>query len=471
MKSSKFTLLIFMFLMISSCSKASRQQIIEDEVTSDTAAENSSNPITSPAEQNTAFNNTTIESDVPDGALSIENLIYIGAFRLPDDSGGMGWGYSGQGMTYYPGGDPNGPSDGFSGSLFIVGHDQELFVAEVSIPHPVISENLDDLNTAQTLQPFADITGGFITHGLDIPIFGIEYLPACNDLNEETLHFAAGQHFQGFEASHGCASLDLGDPNQMGLWHFDGFTNYTTNDYLFSIPEECAVENVSGYPLVSGRFREGVWGGLGPVLFAYSPCMGVDPLEPGGTLADIQPLLLYGKQIEGETDIISDETTKMNVYAESDHWWGGAWLTSDYGDSVIFTGTKALGENWYGFANGAVWEYDCAENPEYDCPEVPEFPYDNRGYWADDFIPAILFFNPDDLARVAKGEIQTYDPQPYALMDLSEYWYDPNIHLELYKRDIAGSAAYDRENGLLFIVERLGDGDKSLIHVFKIGME
>lgn len=471
MKKSMFILSIFLSLILSSCSHSSPIQYSSDEYLSDTAVEETTDQSSRVVEQNSYSNNGALEADVPEGALSPESLIYFGAFRLPDDSGGMGWGYSGQGMTYYPGGDSGGISDGFSGSLFIVGHDQELFVAEVSIPLPIVSQNLEELNTAQTLQPFSDITSGYMTQGLDIPILGIEYLPTCNALYEETLQFSAGQHFQGFEASHGWASLDLNEPNSVGLWHFDSFTNYTTNDYLFSIPEEWSAENVNGYPLASGRFREGVWGGLGPALYAYSPCVGDEPLEPGGTIMEVQPLLLYGEQIPGETDIVADETMQMNVYAESDHWWGGAWLTSEAGDAVIFTGTKALGTNWYGFANGVIWEYDCAENPDIDCPKVPEFPYDNRGYWAEDFMPAILFFNPDDLATVAKGEAQTYDPQPYAMMDLSEYWYDPDTHLERYKRDLAGAAAFDRENGLLYIVERLGDGDKSVVHVFQIGME
>ena len=59
-------------------------------------------------------------------------------------------------------------------------------------------------------------------------------------------------------------------------------------------------------------------------------------------------------------------------------------------------------------------------------------------------------------------------PQPYALLDLSEYWFDPVVRYELYKRDLVGAAAFDRGNGLLYIVERLGDESKSVIHVFGI---
>ena len=401
-------------------------------------------------------------------SLPPDALIYAGAFRLPDASGGLGWGYSGQGMAFYPGGDPDGGTDDFPGSLFIVGHDYQLQVAEISIPEPVVSKTLDDLNTAQTIQPFADITGGYITEALSLPVMGIEYLPAQAGLSEEKLFFSIGQHFQVFEPSHGWASIDLSEPNPAGLWVFDGYTNYATSDYLFEIPRDWAETYVNGYTLGSGRFREGVWSGFGPALFACAPWVDGNPPASGSTLKAVQPLLLYGVQVPDMPEIQTEPATRMVGYAEADSWWGGAWLTSPLGDAVIFVGTKALGKNWYGFANGMVWEFDCAENPVVDCPDVPEFPYQDRGFWAEDFIPAMLFYNPDDLAKVAQGIWASSDLQPYALLDLSEYWFDPEIRLEVYKYNLAGAAAFDRQHGILYVVERQADGDLSVIHVFQI---
>lgn len=410
---------------------------------------------------------TRIENMTPAQALDPISLQYAGAFRLPDDSGGLGWDYSGNGMTYFPHGDPDGGEDRFPGSLFVVGHDHQLQVAEISIPEPVISRNLADLNTARTIQPFADITGGYITEALALPVMGIEYLPAQAGMEADKLFYSIGQHFQVFEPSHGWASLDLSDPNPAGLWVFDGFSNYATSDYLFEIPRDWADAYVNGYTLGSGRFREGVWSGFGPALFACAPWADGNPPPPGSVLTAVQPLLLYGRQLPDLPDLQTDSDTRMTGYAEADHWWGGAWLTSPQGNAVIFTGTKALGESWYGFANGVVWDFDCAENPAVDCPDVPEFPYEDRGFWAEDYMPAMLFFNPDDLARVALGEWMTSDPQPYALLDLSEYWFDPVVRLEIYKRDLAGAAAFDRTNGILYVIERLADDAKSVVHVFR----
>ena len=88
-----------------------------------------------------------------------ENLVYRGAFRLPEGSGSSSWEWSGYAITYCPEGDPGGERDGYPGSLFAVGHDHQQMVSEISIPRPVIStqKRVDDLNVARTLQPFRDI--------------------------------------------------------------------------------------------------------------------------------------------------------------------------------------------------------------------------------------------------------------------------------------------------------------------------
>ena len=177
---------------------------------------------------------------LPTGLIQPEDLVYVGAFRLPETGDEYGWGYSGYAMTFYPEGDPNGPADGFPGSLYVLGHDQRQYISEISIPAPVVSDAKDlyQLPTATTLQPFADITGGMFGE-LEIPRAGLAYLPAQGSQTSGKLHFCWGQHFQ-FERvpSHGWSELDLSAPNPVGPWYLDGYTNYITNDYLFEIPEE-----------------------------------------------------------------------------------------------------------------------------------------------------------------------------------------------------------------------------------------
>jgi hypothetical protein len=397
-----------------------------------------------------------------------DDLIYRGFFRLPEGSGNSNWEYSGHGLTYSPGGDPEGEEDDFPGSLFGFGHDHQLLVSEINIPAPVITRNLAEAPTATTLQPFADLTGGiFAAQEMTIPRAGLAYLADP----VPRLYFAFGQHFQDFESSHGWAGLDLDQPDSRGAWLFGEYTNYVTNDYLFEIPPIWAEAIAPGPLLASGRAREGLWSGRGPALFAYNPVgvLGVGDLPgPGEVLNGILPLLLFGEQLPDQPDIVSNPSQAVNDYRDADHWWGGAWLTVGDAAGVVLAGTKAVGEEWYGFANGVVWEHDCAESQPPTCPEVPEWPFDNRGFWATDFRAEMIFFDPSELAAVARGEMDSWIPQPYATLVLDEYLLAPELDQEIYKRDLVGAMAFDRENSLIYLVERLADEYKSIIHVWEI---
>ena len=407
-------------------------------------------------------------SAAPAGLIKPGDLQYLGAFRLPGENGGSNWEYSGYALAFDPQGDPAGPEDGFPGSLFGVGHDHQQYVSEISIPQPVISatKNLEELNSAETLQPFTDITNSMFGY-LEIPRAGLAILPPLGNQSERKLYFSWGQHFEDeWPATHGWTSLDLANPDPQGPWYIDGYSNYVTNDYMFEIPEDWAAINTPGMRLATGRFRDGLWSGLGPALLAIGPWQDANPPPANANLEHVTPLLLYGRQIDGNLEIATQDVEPMLTFSEPDEWAGGAWLTSGDRSAVIFVGTKAIGESWYGFANGVV--YPTSGDPDEVYPEVPPWPYDSRGWWSEDISAQILFYNPDDLAAVSRGEIETWEPQPYASLVLDEYLYDPGFNHERGKRYLVGAAAFDRENGLLYIIERLADEDRSLVHVFGI---
>lgn len=172
-------------------------------------------------------------SDLPTDLLRPDDFVYQGAFRLPGGSNGSNWEYGGSAMTFYPDGDPHGPDDGWPGSIFGVGHDQQQQVSEIDIPVPVISKKkrLADLNRAVTLQKFEDITGGRYGE-LEIPRAGIEFLPTRPGQSQGKLHFSWGEHFQ-FERKPalGWSELDISAPQTQGIWFLGDFTNYVMGDY------------------------------------------------------------------------------------------------------------------------------------------------------------------------------------------------------------------------------------------------
>lgn len=392
-----------------------------------------------------------------------EDLTYLGAFRLPleedtGDTNGMGWLWSGSALTFYPDGDPGGSGDGYPGSLFGTGHDWYQMVSEISIPAPVISadHNLEDLPTAETLQPFADIRGGMYDYlNWELPRVGIQYLPAQPGQESGKLHFSWGEHMQPEEntGTHGWADLDLSNPNSQGIWFLGDYSIYRVNDYLFTVPPEWAEMYAPGMVLASGRYRDGGWAGMGPNIILYNPLMNGEMAAPH-THLDALAVLAYDDTSYGFEGAMMDE------YNNADEWNGGAWLlTEDQHSAVIFVGTKGLGEDWYGFANGVVWP---EEGP---WPDIPDAPNDERGWWAEGFEPQIIFFDPDDLGKVARGEMQPWEPQPYAFLDISQYMYhlDPD-----YPKYRVGAIAYDRENSLLYVMELFADEDRPIVHVFRI---
>jgi len=379
------------------------------------------------------------------------DLDYVGAFRLPGDAPDeIGWLWSGEALTYYPDGDPTGPDDGFPGSLFGTGHNWNQYVSEVSIPVPVISpgKNLDELNTATTLQPFQDIRGDLFDWPLEQPRAGLEYLPPQGDQDSGKLYFCWAPHLDegASNPSHGWAGLDLANPQPAGLWRIGEYWNYVTTDYIFAIPQAWADTYTPGMGLATGRYRDGGQGSMGPSLLATGPWNEGNPPQPNGTLSVI-PLLLYG-------NISQEGASAMEGYAHSDHWTGGAWLTTGDRAAVIFAGTKGLGKTWYGCPDGTVWP----EEPPYP-PECPD-----RGWWSEQFAAQIIFYNPADLAAVVTGTMDSGDPQPYATLEIEEVLYNPDFVLLNH----LGATAFDRERGLLYILEPLADEERSLVHVWQI---
>ncbi|MFN8179589.1 MAG: T9SS type A sorting domain-containing protein [bacterium] len=394
------------------------------------------------------------------GLFQAEDFQYLGAFRTPVSMQNIlgsttdALSYCKGTDAYYPDGDPQGPDDGFPGSLFGVGHAWTTPMFEISIPAPVNSKRVSDLPVATLLQAPANVANPIYIAGDGLK--GIEYLPAQAGMSGAKLHITVGQHYQyDPRPTHGWMDLDLSNPHTVGAWYIGTESQVSclnTNEYVVTIPKDWADENVGGMRLACGRYREGQVA-TGPTLVAYAPWLQGNPPPPNTHLSFL-PLIHYRNL---------DPTHGLEGFCNADNWTGAAWLYNEDKASVAIVGTKGFGDCWYGWQDGmrpeicATWPGGCEANG---------YGGSNRGYYASSFRTVILLYDPHDLARVARAETSAWTPQPYLMFDITPYMIRPETTYEIG----TGGVAYDDVRGYLYVTERGGDvaTEKNIVHVFKI---
>jgi hypothetical protein len=375
----------------------------------------------------------------------------LGAFRLPDSGDELKW-CSGI-QAYREGGDPQGPNDGYPGSLYGIGHVWNTRAFEVGIPSPVKTSSFSALPVAPLLQGPVDI----IDPISDAELKGLEYLPAQPGQASGKLYVTFGKHYQYTpRPTHGYTELNLSAPSPKGPWYVgyeEQVSGLNTSEYIFTIPSDWAVANVAGMRLACGRHREGQVSS-GPTIVAYGPWLDGNPPPPDAHLS-CKPLLLYGDPDQPDRWI--------DDHCKADDWTGGAWLRDGDGNSAaVIIGQKGKGECWYGWQDGMT-PPECEAMPG-GC-EANGYEGSNRGYWASYFKVTILFFDPEDLKKVAKGQMQSWEPQPYARLDVTEDMIQPDDEYRIK----TGGVAYDDTHGLLFITEADVNDHRPVVHMYRVG--
>ncbi len=430
------------------------------------------------------------------GVLHPADLIYQGAFRLPDTGPRpLTFEYGGNAMTSRPDGDPGGPTDGFPGSLFITGHDRLAYgelpgggqVAEVDIPRPSLARTLDELPTARFLQPFAEVAAGHFEQLEEIPRIALQYLdhPDTGPL----LHLAWGQHLQDASSpSHAWFRPALATGSFAGEWFLGTHHPYVTTGYMLRIPAAWADRHTAGRLIGTGRYRDGGQGGMGPALFAYRPWLPGGGAPAPGTRLAATPLLLYASSLTTE-----NIERCLDGYQHPDEWEGAAWLTTPRGASaVLFAGTKGTGARyWYGYVNPEGAHLPCVHGasvgqftvcrladgtpcPASDLVECAGHT-SARGWWSSRFDAQLLLYDPDDLAAVAAGTLPAWQPQPYAALDVDRHlffqpppWDEETLGRGDQRRMRLGAADFDPDHGLLYVLELFGDGARPVVHVWRV---
>jgi hypothetical protein len=390
----------------------------------------------------------------PDADLGLiypSDLHYLGCFRLP--SYPVRFDYPPKGMAFC----------GAHESLFINGFADFHATGEVSIPTPIKGAlTLADLNRAIELQPLQDPTEGSIwalTYGAALNLGGLH-------VHRERLLVTAYRHYDA-------------DGNQP-FSHWSRHLNLSkAGDYLgpVTLDVTAATEtssvhagNVSGYmgaiaPEWQERFRGVCFTGqagipivsrtsLGPGLFSFDPAdIGVkDPVPT-------HPLLFY----PGSHPTLGPYTPGPNDPNPNPLFNGtmqiGAVIQPVGTRSVLFFGAIGVGKYAYGQGTGDA-SLDGTPVPGYNNEVFYCFDPVNyaKGDHAWPYLAWVWAYDALDLAKVAAGTMQPWEPVPYAVWELDSDFYSWLPRLS--------AATYDPDTQRIFVNQTRGDGDAPLCHVY-----
>jgi hypothetical protein len=373
------------------------------------------------------------------GRLSFEDLVYQGAFRVPEESNGESFSYGGDTLAYNP----------LSNTLFV--GSLHGMVAEMSIPSPAKTTLVEQLPVASFVQPFRDpadgrlrdiAEGGVVLDGLlvhDGRLYGtgLIYYDATN--SQRLSHFGRALDLTRAEVTR---IYQVGETGKAGF----------VAGYMATVPPEWRA--ALGGPAVTGQCCISIIGrtSFGPGLFAWNPAdLGRrDPLPA-------TPLLYYPQQHptlgpwDGANDMFGGTTEVAGV------------AIIDGTRTVLFAGRNGLGTFCYGEGTGDAREAsERGPNGEQHCLDPTNsakgqhaFPY-RLQFWA---------YDVNDLAAVRAGDREPWDVRPYAVWPFEL----PPIG-DPYPR--IGALSYDSAHRRLFLTQLFGDKDgysrRPILHVFTI---
>jgi hypothetical protein len=373
------------------------------------------------------------------------DLHYAGGIRLPYLASEP-WAYASGGLTWYPSGNAgHNPATEWPGSLFGLTHINRG-IAELNIPIPVLSTNIDDLPRAAWLHAEATNLWPVIYDGSSTPAGGTEhkvasiaYHPAAAGVGERLYYGLCNYYNTDPDApSHGW--IDTALATGFGAWHIGGMppTNVypgLTAAFLFAVPTNWAAAHLDGRSLWVGNTM--LSGGAqicnGPSLYAVAPwSTGSLPTNGGSTAATM--LLRYSP-----IGTVSNRVLNWHIdrFAQ-----GGAWLETGGRHAIAISFRRPVGDFWYGDSRGN-------NNVYYD---IPEPPFGDKGGSATAWRNTLMFYNPADLVDVAQGHRESWEPQPYALCDLQAFSMLTNV-IEAE----AGAICVSTSNNALFYIEQNGD--------------
>lgn len=383
---------------------------------------------------------------------------YLGGIRLPVDLESY-MDYASCGIAYYPQGNGSyNPSSEWQGSLYLITKYCER-ICEVSIPKAVSSSNIEDLPRARTLKSPADLwpriyDGNYFPDSGGSATGGIAYHPGANGVGGY-IYYGISDFYgtDGNAPAHGVFNLAL--TQGLGAWHIGGvppnnISSALHSMILFPISQTWADQHTGGRSLIVGSNYLAGSGvpSHGASLYAIAPWES-GALPPNGGSCTAVELVRYSSGAETQQRVIN---WAMGEWGE-----GGAWLEIAGRSAVAISYVRSVGDSWYGDSLGA---FHCLD-------DIPEPPFGEKGTAATDWRTGFMLYNPADLADVASGKKQSWEPQPYCVFDIDHFSMRPGGG-----DGTAGAIAFDSANNRIYYIEHNGDPGYEygygMIHVFAL---
>jgi hypothetical protein len=378
-------------------------------------------------------------ANAADNLLTASDITYIGSFKVPHgknggvQDAGLGWG--GEAIAYNP----------TNNSLFISGHAYDNYVGEISIPTPIISDNLAKLNTASMLQNLYNVTEGHLSHleqgggsyGGEVRIGGLIK-------NGSKLVGSTYIYYDGSDKaylSHWSSGLKLSSTGDfLGNYRLSGTQGASfVAGYMTDIPS--AYQSTLGGTHLTGSCCLSIitrtsWG---PAVSVFNAAdVGVVNPIPSTTLMyydESHPTLgYYG---DAAPNIYFNGTTRIRGI-----------IFPPGSRSVLFIGENGIGSYCYGTGSA------CGD-PTNDYQGNHAYPYRFQ-IWA---------YDVNDLIAVKNGTKLPWHPTPYAIIPLPRQSGLPDVS------GVTGGSAYDPATQRLYFVDWTAEGNGyPLIHVYSINV-
>ena len=406
--------------------------------------------------------------------LQQQHLTYKGAFRVPrgnlgGDSSIDSMGRGGKGITY----------NAAKNSLILLGSQFENLAIEISIPQPVISNNISELNTSTTIQPPGNITnskwnnlnldgsavgnggtpGGLLVY--DGKLIGNVFAFYATGYVGHLSHFTAslnwateGSQFSGMKR----VGTNPTDPALSNGGFTGGYMCHVPNDWKERLGAPALTGN-GAIPVISRS-------SYGPSIWGFDPNdIGVTAISPAEMFVgyDDHHQTLGGFSIGNLT--FNMVTALRGI------------VFPDGSDSILVFGRHGLGHDRNGVgcygtgtSNEALHLTDAGDGSKY-CYDPVDGSKGVHGY---PYVYQIWAYDANDILNVRKGVKNYWDITPYAVWNFTLPYTDESSGKTGTKS--IGGVAYDPTAQRLFISQLSSDiaanayETPPIIHVFSLNL-